>query len=402
MDIKQSKIKIQLAATIFLTIVGALFLFDREFSKLPLKGPVYLHDFLLLLATIFALARPRLTFKFPTLFLFCLISVIYLIISIFFLDLGGNYFIYIFRQFFLFFYFICCYIIANKVFERSENIDKAIAFIKIIALWSIIFQLCYFAYLYITIPNYSPLEWFSYYSSIVIMGVLSYGAYALVYFKDFKRVLAILMTMLISGFLGHASSFFALFIMILIHFYISFSPKVRFITAGVLLVLLVVLFQLPQFNDNNATWRIIYWSQVMHRAVIDNLIIFGDGFGKPYVTLEEARVFTTELNSSFMETGVNSKYERWITPPHNSFLTIVHHIGMLPMLLLFVPIKSLFSQIFLEKRSTDKDRLFMFFTLWGLIMWVFFNVILELPHSAIYFWFIYFTYIFYEKRASKE
>ena len=401
MRIELSKIKIELAASIFMIIVIALFLFDRGFSKLPLKDPLYVHDFLLVLATIVALVRKKLIFKFPSIFLLCLISIIYLVNSIIFFDLGDDYFIYIFRQFFLFFYLICCYIIANKVFERPENIDKAIVIIKKIAFWSIIFQIVYFGYLYLTVPNYSPLEWFSYYSSVVIMGVLTFGAYALVFFKGSKRVLVFLLTMIISGFLGHASSFFSLFIMLLIHFYISFSPKVRFITAGILLVLLVVLFQLPQFNDNNATWRIIYWTQVLQRAVVDNLMIFGNGFGRPYMSLEEARVFSREINSTFMETGVNFKYERWMTPPHNSFLTIIHHVGIVPMLLLLVPIKSLFSQIFIYKRSIDKDRLFLFFTLWGLIIWVFFNVILELPHSAIYFWFIYFTYIFYEKRTSQ-
>lgn len=402
MSAERSNITIQPAASIFIIIVIALFLFDRGFSKLPLKGPLYVHDFLLILATMVALVRTKLTFKFPSIFLLCLISIIYLVKSIFFFDLGGDYFIYLFRQFFLFFYLICCYIIANKVFEKPENIDKAIVIIKKIAFWSIVFQLVYFAYLYATVPNYSPLTSFSYYSSVVVMGVLTYGAYALVFFKGSKRVLVFLMALIISGLLGHASSFFALFVMLLIHFYISFTPKVRFITAGVLFVILLLLFQLPQFNDNNATWRIIYWSQVVHRAVVDNFMIFGDGFGKPYMSLEDAKVFTRQINSSFMETGVNYKYERWVTPPHNSFLTIIHHIGVVPLLLLFLPIKGLFSQIFIESRSMDKDRLFLFFTLWGLIIWVFFNVILELPHSAIYFWFIYFTYIFYEKRTSKE
>jgi hypothetical protein len=234
------------------------------------------------------------------------------------------------------------------------------------------------------------------------MGIISYGAYVLVYFRKTKRILLFSMTLIVSGLLGHASSFFALFFMLLIHFYISFSPKIRFISAGALLVLLIVLFQLPQFNDNNAAWRIIYWTQILHRAVLDNFMIFGDGFGRPYMSIENAKQFTKEINSSFMETGINFKYERWITPPHNSFLTMIHHIGIIPTTLLFLPLKSFFNQIFIKSRSTNVDRLFLFFTLCGLIMWVFFNVILELPHSAIYFWFIYFTYIFYEKRGAKQ
>ena len=114
MRIELSKIKIELAASIFIVIVIALFLFDRGFSKLPLKDPLYVHDFLLVLATIVALVRKKLIFKFPSIFLLCLISIIYLVNSIIFFDLGDDYFIYIFRQFFLFFYLICCYIIANK------------------------------------------------------------------------------------------------------------------------------------------------------------------------------------------------------------------------------------------------------------------------------------------------
>jgi hypothetical protein len=189
--------------------------------------------------------------------------------------------------------------------------------------------------------------------------------------------------------------------MLLIYFYISFSPRIRFISIGVLLLFLLVLFQFPQFNDNNATWRIIYWTQILHRAVVEKFMIFGDGFGYPYITLKNAAQFTREINSTFMESGINFKFERWVTPPHNSFLTMIHHIGILPTVLIFVPLKSFFRQIFLEKKAVDNDKLFLFFTLSGLIIWVFFNVILELPHSAVYFWLIYFTYIFYEKRTSK-
>ncbi len=383
-------------------IIIALFLFDRGFSKLPLKDPLFVHDFLLVIATFISLITMKLTFKFPSIFLLITIALIYLGWSIVFFDLSSDYFILMFRQFFLFFYLICTYIIANKVFEKSDNINKSIVIIKKIAFWSIAFQLLYFLYLYATVPDYSPLEGFSYYSSVAVMGILSYGAYVLVYFRGHKRILLFLMALIISGLLGHASSFFALFFLLLINFYISFSPKIRFISAGVLLVLLIVLFQLPQFNDNNATWRIIYWTQILQRAVVENFIILGDGFGQPYMSLENAAQFTKEINSSFMESGINFKYERWITPPHNSFLTMIHHIGILPTLLLFVPLKNFFSQIFLESKSSNSDRLFLFFTLSALFIWVFFNVILELPHSAIYFWFIYFTYIFYEKRASKQ
>ena len=402
MKLTLSKTTIQLEAVIFMISIIALFLFDRGFSKLPLKDPILIHDVLLILATVISLIRRKLSFKFPSIFFLIIISIIYLLSSIIFFDLGNEYLILIFRQFFLFFYLICAYIIANKVFYNPENIDKAVVFIKKIALWAIVFQLGYFLYLYATVENYSPLEWFSYFSSVVVMGIIVYGSYTLVFFNNYKRVLCFLMALIVSALLGHASSFFALFIVLLIKFYISFSPKVRFISVGFLFLFLIIIFQLPQFNDNNTAWRIIYWTQVLQRAIVENYMILGEGFGQPYMTLENAAQFTREINSSFMETGINFKFERWITPPHNSFLTMFHHIGILPTLLLLVPMRGYFVQIFLQKQSTNPDRLFLFFSLTGLFVWVFFNVILELPHSALFFWLVYFTYIFYEKRESKK
>lgn len=372
-------------------------LFDRKFSKMAVIEPIFIHDFLLVVATLFSIHKSSLRTKFPSIFLLILLALLYLIYSVTFLKWKGVYFVMIMRQFFLFFYLTCSYIIANKVFQKKENIIAAITFIKKLAKISIILQLLYFAYLYITIPNYSPLKGFSYLSAVGVMGIIIYGGYVLVYYKGLKKITLLSLTLLTSALLGHSSSFFAVFAIVLVHFYISFSPKIRFITLGVLGVVMMLLLQLPQFTDANASWRLMYWNHVLETSVSKNWLIFGNGFGLPYMTIEFAQTLADKINSTFMLTGVNNEFERWVTPPHNSFLTIVHHIGLLPAFLILIPLKNFLKQIFIVPKSNDREELFLFYALFGLIAWVSFNVILEVPHSAICFWLIYFTYIFYGK-----
>jgi len=392
------RLNIAIEARIVVLIIILLLLFDRSFSKLAIIEPLYVHDALLITATFFALIKFPIKVKFKSLFLLINLSLIYLIYSLINSYLSGNNIILVVRQFFLFFYLILSYVIANKFFKNPDNINKAVNFIKKTAKYSVILQLYYFFYLYLTVPDYTPLKGFSYISAVGVMGVIVYGAYILVYFKGYKKFFGFLSILVISSLLGHASSFFAAFLVLLVHFYISFSPKIRGISLGVLIILIIILFQTPQFNDANAGWRLLYWSHVLETALFENYLILGKGFGNPYMTLEFAGKIAKELNSTFMYTSVNVNYERWITPPHNSFLTMVHNVGLIPVILLFIPLKEFFNQIFFKKRTTDKNRLFLFYSLFGLIVWCSFNVILELPHSAIYFWLVYFTYIFYAKK----
>lgn len=396
MNLKSANIKCSIETTLVVILIIGLLLFDRDFSKLPIKEPLYFHDFLLLLATFFSLNKLSIRLRFPTIFLFILIAIIYLIISIVFFGLDGDYFLMIFRQFFLFFYLMCSYIIANKFFKTENNIDKSVEFIKKIAFWSLILQLFYFVYLYVTVENYSPLKGYSYLSSAGTIGIITYAAYTLVFFQGLKKQLMFLLLMVVSAFLGHASSFFAVFVMLLSHIYISFKPKVRFVVVGVILLLIIIIIQLPQFNDKNASWRILYWGEIFRQSIVDNYLVLGNGFGKPYVSLEFTDYLYENLNSHNMLEKYNPM-GRWESPPHNSFLTMVFHVGFVPFLLLVWPLRPLFSQLFLQRKSVDKNKLFLFHSIIGTIIWSSFNVILELPHSALLFWLIFFTYIFYDK-----
>jgi O-antigen ligase len=82
---------------------------------------------------------------------------------------------------------------------------------------------------------------------------------------------------------------------------------------------------------------------------------------------------------------------RYLAPPHNSLLTIMFHVGLLPALLLFIPLGKFFGRILLRPRSADPSVNFLVYALAGCFAWVMFNVILELPHSATFFWLVYMT-----------
>ena len=76
-----------------------------------------------------------------------------------------------------------------------------------------------------------------------------------------------------------------------------------------------------------------------------NYGLWGQGFGVPYVSLD----FAYELFYSIGAQGFldeSRHLERWVSPPHNSFLTISFHTGFVSVLLLFFPmIKILFKFI---------------------------------------------------------
>jgi hypothetical protein len=91
---------------------------------------------------------------------------------------------------------------------------------------------------------------------------------------------------------------------------------------------------------------------------------------------------------------------RYLVPPHNSVLTILFHVGFLPGLLFFVPLAGYSRQLLLRARSLEPADNFLLYALAGCFIWICFNVILELPHSATYFWLVFFTAAYAFKRES--
>jgi len=159
-----------------------------------------------------------------------------------------------------------------------------------------------------------------------------------------------------------------------------------------LLILLVIVTSLgllvkfsPRFHDANAMWRIYYWMMVSKKIFIKNFAILGNGFGVPYADKNIA-YFLQVVHGATTKLGDGIK--GYLIPFHNSFLTIAFHIGLLPSLLLYYPfVKFVRNSSFYFK---DRQMKYLFICLIGLSVWCSFNVILELPHSSLFYWLIYF------------
>jgi O-antigen ligase len=229
------------------------------------------------------------------------------------------------------------------------------------------------------------------------MGIITYCADALSNESTpISRTIKFTIGMLLSLTLGHSSAFLAIFVILMLYAYIKIKPVQRLFSFTFIIAALFLLLFLPQFTDFNAGWRLVYWKHILERSFTDGYLIFGHGFGSAYMTYEQAQYIDRVMHSKNM-LDEYFPMTRYLNPPHNSVLTIVFHVGLIPALLFFTPLKKTFTQLFLKKSPADPNILFLVLALLGSLVWILFNVILELPHSSTYFWLVYLTTIFYLK-----
>ena len=162
------------------------------------------------------------------------------------------------------------------------------------------------------------------------------------------------------------------------------------VMAG-LVIVIVLINAAPQFKDKNSDWRVLTWGYLMKELTIDYHGILGKGFGVPYFSVALEKYLFDKISSTAIQER-QRKDERYLSTPHNSFLTIFFSIGIIPGMLIFAPFRYIPGD--LKKTLNDTPRLdsLLLLSLLGLAVWTSFNVVLELPHSAGFFWFIYFMY----------
>lgn len=385
---------------LYIYIFVLLFL-GLAFTKTQIVGPLYLHDLVLILFTIYSLAvKPLKSVKHITILMFIGISVLYLLGSIFFLDLSGELKIIALRQFMMYFYLIIAYIYYNQYIKNSD-LTPLVRFLIKIGYISILLQMFYFLYLIIfNYSNFSLFEGYNYYTHAVMFGLLNYGAYVLVFKKGVAKWLLFLITLLLSTLLGHASLFLAVFCLVLIYFLIKASLKAKLASIFFSILCVLLLTLLPQFQDANASWRLMFWKEINRIVFLENYGLLGEGFGAPYVSLSFAYELLEKLGSQgFLD---KSRFlERWVSPPHNSFFTICFHTGFVSLVLLLYPIKKIVKYFFIQSGTIiDKNKAFLVMLLFSYFVWVSFNVVLELPHSALLFWLVFFVSIEYFNERS--
>jgi len=390
-----------IAVSLLLLDFVLLILLGKTYTKYLILYPYfYLHDVLLIIIALLCLVgfnfKKNRIYSIETL---SLIGILYLIFSFIIIDFDVNtsgY--YIFRQFAIFGYLISFYIIIKRVFALKEAEDCFIKSIQFFGVVCFIIQLIYISNLILNTDVPIVNERNSY-SPIIIMGFFVLTSFILTAsFTNFFKFILLSLTIVVSYSIGHDSVYLGLIIIIATYFFIYSKKNIRIgiIVLSILIGVLVILY-VPSFTDVNMQWRLIFWKDVISK-IGDNYLILGDGFGAPYASNETIE----NLNNLMLNNGYSAQIfgdEKYLTAPHNSFLSMFLHIGVLSVLLLLYPFAKVFySGVDLKNKKT----MFLLLSLIGMVVFSFFNVILELPHSSSIFWVVYFVLIFKLNKESEK
>lgn len=384
----------------FLFVLDLIFLicFGEAYSKFSLRGQaIYLHETILLLVgigAVFLITKENK--RIISIEIMFGVAILYLFIAI--LKNNGDLDIqmyYIVRQFMIFGYGILLYLIVINIYAFKE-IEKGIA--KFLGFFGILCVAIQVMYIFYYIIAYQNLPFFerNYYSPMVIMGLIVASGYILAKEKNpYLKHLFFLGIFIISLSVGHDSMVLSIGLVYFIYFFLRAGKRLKIITLLMLVGSIISLIAfVPSFADVNAQWRMLYWKEILLRLT-DNYFIFGDGFGVPYVSAETADRLNTLMTSNGHDVQILAD-DKYLIAPHNSFLTMTVHLGILPILLLIYPLLRLIKN---KWALQDKEILFLFLSLVGVTVFSSFNVILELPHSSQVFWIVYFVLIFkLEKR----
>lgn len=380
-------------------LIELLLVFGDTFSKFSLWGPFHLYDAALIILgiisfVIFFLKKEKF-WVWPVIVILG-ISILYVPYSYFLVHNPSNYII---RQYALFIYLGLGWIIFSS-FINKEFHNYNIRFIALFGIGAIGIQVIYTIYLALFTNDFSLFGNFNYYSKMAVVGIIVFGAYILIYIKKpVSKWALIAFYILLSMTLGHSSAFLAAFTVVISYIILQLPKKIK-IAGLILLIIFVLVFflYLPQFSDQNAEWRLVFWKYSLKDIIQNYYTIFGHGFGVPYPTSEALVALRENVNSPWFEMRPEEMY---LSPMHNSFITLAFHIGLLPSLLIFVPLyKPLKNTVLTPNKDRDRNADFLLLSLIGLFVWSSFNVILELPHSSAFIWLVYFSLI-YQFRLNK-
>ena len=386
------------AVILFYLDLLALTVFGKTFSKLQILSlglntdhGLFAHDMLLLITATLCLVQFR--WRKNRLFFVefvIVISLIYLVYS--FIIVEANNYFYVIRQYSIFGYMAIVYIITKHFFEEGvlKNTPKIILFL---GFCSILIQTIYSINIFLL--DSLDFNQRNAYSPMIKMGIIFFSVYVVTSSKinTIYKAPLFVFCFLISLTIGHDSVYLSMVLSASIYIFIISSKKLKFIISFVLIVLFFITMNYtPSFTDVNANWRLIFWED-MAKRIADNYFFIGEGFGVNLVSEETLKV----LNNLMSYHGHNVSLvgeERFTNGPHNSFLTIAFHNGLISLLTLFLP---LFYYAF--KLWPLKKNLFMMLVFLGISVLSFFNVILELPHTSSVYWLVFFYLMFELKSA---
>jgi len=383
----------------FIVIIDTflLLLFGKSYSKFLLIQPFfYVHDLILIITAIIALVSFNFVVnRIKSVDIFALVAAFYLLCSIIYLNHYNELqWYYLLRQFMVFGYMVSIYLILKHIthYEKITNyLYRSIIFIGIL---SVVFQLFYGSYLFV-FKNINPFFERNYMSPLIVLGLGVSTAFVMVTYEKIKRQVLFFLVLILSFTTGHDSAYLSL-ILIYFGYYFFISPvKVKCILGlSFMSILIAIIIFVPTFTDVNMQWRIVYWKATLNEIFVKNYGVFGNGFGVPLLNNKTI----VELNNLMIQAGhpttIFTDDENYLTSAHNSFLSIMYHVGFIGVLLLIYP----FRKCLLEIKNMNAHLFILFLSLIGVSVWAFFNVVLELPHSSSFYWLIYFTLAFMLKQ----
>ncbi len=379
-------------AFIFLMVFHflALLFFGKSYTKTEIIPFLYLHDIALGFLFVFSLffkSQQRI----KPVELLLLFAVLYLVVSfVFEFNEEGLWYIYL-RQFMLFGYLGLTYTIAKALLGFKNGLKILLQLILLIAVLSAIIQFLFSLWLYFKTGN-SPFFVRNYFTPLVIPGLIALTAYFLTTLKNPGKQFVFVLLFILSLTFGHDSAYLSLIAVYIIYYFLKVSKYLKIgIILFFLLILVVLFLAVTTFTDVNMYTRLIYWGDTLGYMIADGTIFIGRGFGIPFLeesTLE--RINNLVINGQ-QASRIPEEMGKYVVAPHNSFITMIIHLGILPLVFLVYPLKRLFV---IKNLKENKNHLFLLLALVGNCVWAFFNVILELPHSASFFWLIYFSLVF--------
>lgn len=361
----------------FLALVFA----GTYFSKFNISGPLYLSDVVLVFIFTVALIG-KINVKQDNFLFIIALGLIYLAFSFSF---SSNPQSIIIRQYALFGYFTIAYMIFYVKKSKRPNYKLIIK----IAKWSFIVNV-----IYIPFALFMDIEGYLYFTPLSVLGVIVYMAYLLTVMDSFFKTAPFLVTIFFClYFFGHASAMLSGLTIVFFYVYFKINStfnKSMFAIVGCVFFVFA-FFISEQFSDANASWRLLFWKDGLNNLLFGKFGILGNGFGGKFVSDELNTRLIYLLDSSITQFGANKDKEiqdniAFILPFHNSFLTMAFHIGLLPALMIFYP-----HYLALKEKTFTREELFLVLSLFGTTIWCSFNVILELPHSSVFYWLIYFN-----------
>lgn len=378
-------------------LLAILLLFGVSFTKFSLGGALYINDLILAVVTGAAfIINPQA--KIPLgFFVFAIMSLFYFLLSFVFTSKVPI--VYIFRQFMICGYFIESLIIFTSLFSNKERYDQLFLFIKRFSVVAVILDTLYVVFIYLTGGSIFGDHIYIYISPLAVLGVMVYYAHVLNSKQRFKLV-KLLWALILLVLTGHSSAVLGVVVMTFLYLGTYIRPTLKIIASSLGLVAIpIAILVFRSLSDANAIWRLVYWGVTAKKIFLEKVGIFGHGFGVRYADEELSRILQEVYKFS---ATLKRDEDAFVTPLHNAFLTFSFHIGFTLTLIVIIPVVKAFirgqsyRQTILGK-SIDTDERFLAHALSGLSIWVGFNVILELPHSSIFYWVIFFLFSFYKK-----